>query len=191
MTDATDTIHHEEKEDSITTITLRLPRGLLNDLEETVIHQGRQFLTEVARSLGLPAKDVIRVCLGTGAPQIIPVLWGSTKEEKQCPWWDLCGEGLWRHCPRRRLTATHPCQIHATAAAATAATAATAAACRLGTDPFIKALPVYHPVRHAGVIYWINRSHPADAYTENGRQTTGFFWAEDHGKRVLYKLPKA
>ena len=184
MTDATETIHHEEKEDSITPITLRLPRGLLNDLEETVIHQGRQFLTDVARSLGLPAKDVIRVCLGTGAPQIIPVLWGSTKEEKQCPWWDLYGEGLWRRCPRRRLTATHPCQIHA-------ATATAAASCRLDTDPFIKALPVYHPVRHAGVIYWIDRSHPAVAYTEDGRQTTGFCWANHRGKRGLWKLPKA
>ncbi len=192
MSDATDTINHEEtqeihetqetqSEDSMTPITLRLPRGLMDDLEEAVIHQGRQYLTEVARSLGLPAKDVIRICLGTGTPQVIPVIWGSTKEEKQCPWWDLCGEGLWRRCPRRRLTATHPCQVHEHASAT----------CRLSTDPFIQALPLYHPVRHDGVIYWIDRSHPAVAYTEDGYQTTGFCWVKHRGKRGLWKLPKA
>jgi hypothetical protein len=173
----------DEVEHSITPITLRIPRGLWKDLEETVIQQDRQFLTEVARSLGLPVKDTLRLCLGTGAPQVIPVLWGSTKEEEQCPWWELYGEGLWRPCPRLRLTSTHPCQKHAAAAAV--------ATSRLSTDPFIQALPLYHPVRHDGVIYWINRAEPAVAYTEDGLQTEGFRYIKHRGKRGLWKLPKA
>ena len=35
-------------------VTFRIPRGLWRDLEETVIQQDRQFLSEVARQLGLP-----------------------------------------------------------------------------------------------------------------------------------------
>ena len=36
---------------------LRIPHGLWKDLEDTVIQQDRQFLTEVARNLGLPVKE--------------------------------------------------------------------------------------------------------------------------------------
>lgn len=93
--------------------TLRIPRGLWADLEETVIQQDRQFLSEVARGLGLPVQEVLRRCLGsTGAPQQVPILWTNGKDPVSCPWWERHGDGLWRPCPRVRLSATLPCHIH-------------------------------------------------------------------------------
>ena len=88
--------------------TLRLPRGLWTDIEETVIRQDRQFLTEVARSLGLPVADVIRKCLGTGADQSVAIV---GEDPGACPWWTETN-GLWRPCPRLRLTPTTACQGH-------------------------------------------------------------------------------
>jgi hypothetical protein len=139
----------------ITTKTLRLPRSLWQDLEETVIQQDRQFLTEVARALGLPVAEVLRRCLGTGAPQVVPILWANPLEmgttPEVCPWWEHHGEGLWRRCPRLRLSATLPCQIHERCTPCPLAL--------LDSDPVIRALPVVLPVRWRGSLYWIN---PAD-----------------------------
>lgn len=151
--------------DIITTQTLRLPRSLWKDLEDTVIQQDRQFLTEVARTLGLPVSEVLRRCLGTGAPQVVPVLWAnpleSGTEPECCPWWEFHGDGLWRRCPRLRLSGTLPCQIHERCTPCPLA--------RLDSDPVIRALPVVLPVRWEGSLYWIN---PADTsappYREDG-----------------------
>ena len=138
----------------ITTTTLRLPRSLWQDLEETVIQQDRQFLTEVARTLGLPVSEVLRRCLGTGAPHPVPVLWANPLEAvpEVCPWWDCHGEGLWRRCPRLRLSSTLPCQIHERCTPCPLA--------RLDSDPIIRALPAVQPVRWRGSLYWINPANP-------------------------------
>ena len=87
---------------------LRMPRGLWADLEDTIIQQDRAFLSEVARALGLPVAEVIKRCLGTGAPQAVLV---GDDEAGGCPWWEKT-ELLWRPCSRRRLTATSPCPVH-------------------------------------------------------------------------------
>jgi hypothetical protein len=128
--------------------TLRLPRGLWADLEETVILHDRQFLTEVARSLGLPVGDVLRRCLGTGAATAVPVLWGSCADGdagSRCPWWE-CRGYLWRPCPRPRLSATLPCAIHERSTPCPMAL--------LESDPYLRRLPTYSPIRHEGVLYW-------------------------------------
>jgi hypothetical protein len=140
----------------VTTKTLRLPRSLWQDLEETVIQQDRQFLTEVARTLGLPVPEVLRRCLGSGAPQPVPILWTNPVEvggpPEVCPWWECHGEGLWRRCPRLRLSSTLPCQIHERCTPCPLA--------RLDSDPVIRALPVVQPVRWEGSLYWINPADP-------------------------------
>lgn len=140
----------------VTTKTLRLPRSLWQDLEETVIQQDRQFLTEVARTLGLPPSEVLRRCLGTGAPQVVPILWANPLEAgtvpEVCPWWECHGEGLWRRCPRLRLASTLPCQFHERCTPCPRA--------RLDSDPIIRALPVVQPVRWQGSLYWISPADP-------------------------------
>lgn len=161
--------------------TLRLPRGLWRDLEETVIQQDRQFLTFMARELGLPVQDVLRRCLGTGAPQAVPVLWmphGATEEAEDdadeetaaaaavCPWWERHGDGLWRRCPRLRLSATLPCQIHERCTPCPLA--------RLDSDPHLADIPVYKPIRHKGCLYWYDpMDSTAPVYGEDGSREPG------------------
>lgn len=139
--------------------TLRLPRGLWADLEDTVILHDRQFLTEVARSLGLPVGDVLRRCLGTGAPQAVPVLWGACAGAERCPWWE-CRGYLWRPCPRPRLSPTLPCAIHERSTPCPLAL--------LETDPYIRQLPTYSPVRHEGVLYWWDPTGAGPVLCEDG-----------------------
>jgi hypothetical protein len=140
--------------------TLRLPRGLWADLEETVILHDRQFLTEVARSLGLPVADVLRRCLGTGAPQSVPVLWGScTSSRVRCPWWECHGQ-LWRPCPRPRLSESMPCAIHERSTPCPMTI--------LATDPSLKELPIYEPIRHEGDLYWWDPTGVGPVLYEDG-----------------------
>jgi hypothetical protein len=147
------------------TISLRVPRGLWQDLEETVIQQDRQFLTEVARSLGLPVAEVLRKCLGTGgATQSIPVLWseyGQTEAPEACPWWDCHGDGLWRRCPRLRLSASLPCALHERWSPSTSTA-------RIDTDPFLRTLPVRTPVSWKGTLYWVDPTATDPPLREDG-----------------------
>jgi hypothetical protein len=162
--------------------TLRLPRGLWRDLEETVIQQDRQFLTFMARELGLPVQEVLRRCLGTGAPQAVPVLWmphtateevdeeededGVASSAAICPWWECHGDGLWRRCPRLRLSATLPCQIHERCTPCPRA--------RMDHDPHLADIPVYKPIRHKGRLYWFDPTDSAaPVYAEDGTREPG------------------
>ena len=135
--------------------TFRIPKGLWDDLEQTVIHQDRSFLTDVARSLGLPVQDVLRKCLGTGANQAIPVVWCSGAEEadatERCPWWDMHGE-LWRPCPRHRLSPTLPCYKHERTKTSDVA--------KIHSDPYLQQLPLRFPVRKDGTLYWCSETDP-------------------------------
>ena len=147
--------------------TLRIPRGLWTDIEETVIQQDRQFLTEVARSLGLPVPEVLRRCLGTGAPHAI--LTGSADTEI-CPWWNLSVDGLWQPCGRLRLTPTSPCQLHQIPGSAA-----------LGSS--LSHLPTLQPVKYNGEIYWIGDDV---VYRENGRVESDiqFKFIDHQGQRI-------
>jgi hypothetical protein len=134
------------------TSSLRLPRGLLQDLEETVIHQDRQFLTEVARSLGLPVQEVLRKCLGTGSIQKISTLWAFADEDggaeiQKCPWWDCYGDGLWKPCIRHRLAPALPCYKHEQCTTNTSFA-------RLASDPYIQTLRHVRPVLLNETLYW-------------------------------------
>jgi hypothetical protein len=147
-------------------LTLRIPRNLWKDLEETVIQQDRQFLSEVARSLGLPVPEVLRRCLGTGVPQPMPVLWclPTSEEPSCCPWWECHGDGLWRRCPRLRVANTLPCAIHERCVPCPLA--------RLDSDPHIRALGWRVPVRHEDVLYWVDPDGAAAPFTEDGTVVT-------------------
>jgi hypothetical protein len=150
--------------------TFRIPRGLWRDLEESIIHQDRQFLSEVARSLGLPVQDVLRKCLGTGAPQQVPVLWAPPKSTAPdiCPWWEYHGDGLWRRCPRLRLNHTLPCQIHERCTPCPHA--------RLDSDPLIKRLGWRKGVKYEGAVYWIDPDGIEPPLREDGTvETEGTF----------------
>ena len=167
------------------TKTLRIPKGLWADLEETVIQQDRQFLTEVARSLGLPVPEVLRRCLGTGATTPIPVLWipsaSSSNEEDPdtCPWWSSTPNGaLWRPCHRPRMAPALPCCQHEGAASS--------ARHKLATDPFITGLPKRWPVRFRSVIVWADPEGLETAVYEDGRpELEGRFrFIQHRGKRI-------
>lgn len=151
----------------MTYMTLRLPRGLLQDLEETIIQQDRQFLTEVGLSLGLNRAEIagmMRQVLGTGASQPMPVLWATSADTPAfCPWWECRGEGLWRRCPRHRISPSLPCCIHERSVPCPLT--------RLDTDPFLQELPHLQPVSHRGRLFWTS-SDGAICYNEDGTVPT-------------------
>jgi hypothetical protein len=165
------------------TTTLRLPRGLWEDLEQTIIQQDRQFLTEVARALGLPVPEVLRRCLGTGAPQTVPVLTTADDTTSRCPWWQHHGDGLWRRCCRQRLSATLPCAVHERSVPCPLT--------RLDTDPIIRALPVLQPARIGERLLWYDPAGVAPTYNEDGTVATDgrARSVEFRGRRVLTWFP--
>jgi len=144
-----------------TPTTMRIPRGLWKDLEESVIQQDRQFLTEVARSLGLPVGEVLRKVLGTGGSQLVHVL-TSAEDADRCPWWDRIGDGLWRPCARQRMTSAQPCQIH------TRPPPTSSPPYRLGVDNHMESLPILSPVLHEGIVYWMSETHNTPVFREDG-----------------------
>ena len=146
------------------TLSLRIPRGLWHDLEDSVYQQDRQFLTEVARSLGLPPADVIRRCIGTmGESKVVPLLWAppTSTAPATCPYWECHGDGLWRRCPRIRLSDTLPCAQHERTTAGTPHT-------KHATDAELAAMPWRTPVRYEGDLYWVDPTGIAPPYNEQG-----------------------
>lgn len=90
-------------------IQIRIPRGLWDDLEQTVIYMDRQIVAAIARELGLNVAETIRRILGTGSPQLVMI---SAEPLDPCPWYDLVGGTRWRPCIRQRMGPTRPCQFH-------------------------------------------------------------------------------
>jgi len=138
--------------------TLRIPKGLWEDLETSVIAQDRQFLIEVARSLGLPVQEVLRKCIRP-VPTSVPVLW-YTNTVDQCPWYSARGS-LWFPCVRQRLSATLPCCVHE----------------RPGdylhkSDPLILGATQWISVRRKNIIYWVDPTGKEAPLTEDGRPVT-------------------
>ena len=162
----------------ITLQTLRIPRGLWTDLEDSVIQQDRRFLTEVARAFGLPVQEVLRKCLGTGANQPVQALIGE-ETECRCPWWSRSDDGMWQPCSRLRLTSTTPCQLH------TGAT--TGDSLRLRSDPYMATLPELSPVLYEDEVYWVSGN---TAYREDGSASAHqfrFVWFK--GERICVLAP--
>ena len=163
---------------------MRIPRGLWADLEQTIIHQDRQFLTDVARSLGLPVAEVLRKCLGTGAPQKVAVLSGSpTDDPGVCPWWARSEHGLWRPCARRRLSPTLACEAHLH-------TKTDTHHC-LGSDESLTTLTTLQCVRYNKELYWFfaDASSPR-VYREDGSIATGisFKFTNFRGRRICIPI---
>jgi hypothetical protein len=141
--------------------TLRIPRGLWADLEQTVIQQDRQFLTEVARTLGLDPKEVLRKCLGTsGTSTAVTCLIGEDTESL-CPFYYRSPESyLWTPCCRIRTSKTTPCALHTFAAPGTLL---------IHKDsPAFTCLPVVEAVSFQEKIYWV-------LFDEARKQTTMVF----------------
>lgn len=166
------------------TLSLRIPRGLWHDLEDSMYQQDRQFLTEVARSLGLPPADVIRRCLGVmGQQTALPILWTppQTNKPTACPYWECHGDGLWRRCPRLRLSSTLPCAAHERVSAGTPRTA-------LNSDPLIQALPWRTPVRWRDELFWVDPTGQAPPFAEDGRtvDTCQFKRMRDHNDKPMW-----
>lgn len=160
----TSTEDEKEKDDelSICYKSLRLPRGLIADLEEVIIFQDRQFLTEVGQHLGLSRPEIatlIRRVLGTGAEQSIPVLWGPIEIPEKCPWWDCHGENLWRKCSRYRISPSLPCVVHERSVPCPLS--------RPDSDPFLSNLPYCISVTHKGRVFWVSES-PHICLNEDG-----------------------
>ena len=158
---------------------MRIPRGLWEDLVTATAQQDEQFLTEVARSLGLNPQEVKAKCLYVPPPAdrpnarivptvAVPVLLGPPATGR-CPWWECHGTGLWRRCPRARLTKTLPCAIHERCTPCPLT--------RLDNDPIIRALPTYAAARYKGQLFWYNpKDLKEPPFREDGlRETRGRF----------------
>lgn len=143
--------------------TLRLPRGLWEDLEQTIISWDRMYLTEVARELNLPVQEVLRRILGTGSAQKVAVLMAADSLDT-CPWYDCLGDGLWRPCARQRMTATGPCQFHERPGSLS----------KLDVDVLSLGLGVVTPYRYKGRIYWSSEEPGSPVFREDGTLETGF-----------------
>jgi len=144
--------------------TLRIPRGLWEDLEESVINQDRQFLIEVARSLGLPIKDVLRKCL-IAKPVLIPY----DTDVEVCPWSTLSqSKTLWFPCHRKRLAPTLPCCIHEK----------NRSNAKLTLE--LADLPRRIPVTRNKILYWIDPAGIEPPLHENGSIAEGRFILTRH-----------
>ena len=132
------------------THTMRIHRGLWADLETTVIQQDRQFLTEVARSLGLPVQEVLKKCLGNGVQTPVLVLEGDDTDH-YCPWSVKSGH-VWTPCGRVRLTESSACYIHKDSNAIEHS--------NLKLTKDLELIPVIIPVQYNDVIYWWCPTNP-------------------------------
>jgi len=155
---------------------LKMPKGLWTDFEETIIQQDRQFLTEVARGFALPVAEVLRRCLGIGSPQAILV---GEDETDSCPWWTKQGDGLWRPCGRRRLTATTPCHLH------TRSTPSLQQC--LGSEPHLSTIEEARPMSWKGEVFWVTDT---DTYHEDGRLASIKFKQIEHRGKPVYVAVK-
>jgi hypothetical protein len=159
-------------------VTLRIPQGLWNDLETSIIKKDQQFLKEVARSLGLPIQDVLRKCL-TGKPTQVPVLWMNHDDPQQCPWYTSRGS-LWFPCQRKRLSPNLPCCIHERPSENTC----------LNTDPILQSAIRRIPVTRNKCLYWVD-PQSGSALHENGMlDSSGIFIITlFKGKRIAIWKP--
>ena len=160
----------------MTSLTLRMPRGLWEDFEQAVIIQARAWLKEIARELGLPAADLIRICLGTsGVPQTVLI---AAEPQGQCPWFNCLGDGLWRPCQRQRLRPTGPCQFHERPSAQGQTS--------LSVDGL--GLGFVYPYSFKGRIYWTADEPNAVVFREDGTVETTFriaFFSKDGERRPI------
>ena len=137
--------------------TLRMPRGLWDDFESTVIRQDSAWLTHVAREVGLPPAEVIRKVLGTGAPQLALI---SAEPLDPCPWYTRLGAGLWMPCKRQRIRPAGPCQFHERPTP--------------NTSISVDGVGKVKPYLFNGRIYWSSEEPDADIFREDGTLETGF-----------------
>jgi hypothetical protein len=156
-------------------IPLRIPKGLWDDLEASVIQQDRQFLTEVAKTLGLPVQDVLKKCLGPTTTNV-PVLWMHRSDAGDaCPWWTRFGT-LWKPCQRSRLSPTQPCCIHERPTSQH----------MLQKDERLQSLSSRIPVKRKGILYWVDPDGIAPPLHEDGsvEKDGNFQFVQFKGKQI-------
>jgi hypothetical protein len=110
------------------------------------------------------------------------MLWApsASTELDVCPWWECHGDGLWRRCPRLRLSPTLPCTIHERCTPCPLT--------RLHTDPVIRALPYATPLRLEDELYWVTES--GAAFREDGSAVAGRFRRITHRDQQLWVFSK-
>jgi len=155
-------------------MTVRMPYGLWDDFQEALIIQGRAWLKEVARELGLPPADLIRICIGkSGTPQAVLI---SPEPQEQCPWFNCLGDGLWQPCQRQRLSPTGPCQFHERPSD------------KIQSALSVDGLGFVYPYRFNGRIYWTTDEPDATVFREDGTVETAFriaFFNEDGERKPI------
>jgi len=157
---------------------LRLPRGLWDDLEQTIINMDRAFLTMIARELGLSVKEVLQKCLGaSGSPQAVLI---AADTLDKCPWCDRHGDGLWIPCHRQRLQPSRPCQFHE----------------RPGPNSSLlmdySLGKFFSIIDRQGRVYWTSDEPDADIFREDGTLETELrfeFYKDEDGERIAHCYP--
>lgn len=131
-------------ETSTHTTVRRMPVGMLDHLQTICARQDQQFITDVARILGLPAAEMRRKILGTlGTPTLVCTESDPWWMGTQCPimvqcshtnMWSRCGHMSEAHgtCWRHRFTKTP-----------------------VFTDPQFAEMDKRTPFRLDGELYWV------------------------------------
>jgi hypothetical protein len=173
-------------ESIVTFETLRIPRALWADLEETIIQQDRQFLTMVAKELQLPVNEVIRKCLGTsGESKSIPCLLTGEEVEFRCPWYtrNSVTDLVWAPCGRLRMSATSACALHKHSRPGPC--------CALNSSPTIQSLPTLTPIVYKDALYWAlfdkDNKRTIEVFREDFTIEEGlqFVWVTFKEERIL------
>lgn len=146
--------------------TLRIPRGLWKDLEDTIIESDKKFLEEISRTLGLNKNEVFAHCGygkgGGGERKSIPccilgIEQDDSDEKLRCPWYSKIGH-IWEPCIHLRMSESTPCPLHIFTNPSNKYA--------LRNSPFIQSLPVVQKIFYNDDLYWV---------LFNGKQTTHVF----------------
>ena len=130
------------------TTTRRMPVGLLDHIQTICTRQDQQFITDVARILGMNAaatSDMRRKILGAlGTPT--PVFTESNPwwVETQCPIMIQSPCGMWTRC-------SCPCEAHGNGKCRKHRNSKK----RVYTDPIFAEMESRTPFRHEGELYWV------------------------------------
>lgn len=90
---------------------LRLPRKLLENLNETIFKHDSQFLEAVCSQLGIPFKEAKQKILGFGSE--ITVCENLPNETNQCEFYFLHSKtGHYQRCHNRQIPGSSSCSDH-------------------------------------------------------------------------------
>jgi hypothetical protein len=125
----------------------RMPIGLLDHIQTICARQDQQFISDVARILGLgapAANDMRRKILGTmGTPTLVFTESNPWWVGTQCPIMNQSPCGMWMRCGVM-CQASGKCMKHRNSKK------------RVYTDPMFAEMESRTPFRHDGELYWVS-----------------------------------